>query len=161
MTIFYKAIYTWTDAQGNIHRSAPSAQLQVQSTAANTSFTNASIAVPTLSLTDKGASTVNIELYKTAVDGTTFYHATTVDNFTSPRPNDEGADWVVIYDAMSDTDLQSQEFLYTTGGILDNIPAVSNSAVASFKNRLFIGGLEDKFEKVVKFEKVKGFSRTV
>ena len=152
-SVFYKAIYTWTDAQGNIHKSAPSRLLQVSGTAGQDTFDNAKIAVPTLSITDKGASSVNIELYRTAVGGTTYYHATTTTSATSPRPNNANVDWIIMDDALSDSNLISQEFLYTTGGILDNIPPVSNSIVTSYKNRLFIAGLEDKLE--LMYSKIK------
>jgi hypothetical protein len=62
----------------------------------------------------------------------------------SPNFNDKTVDSVnVADDSVNDTDILSREILYTTGGVLENIAAPSSSVIESFKNRIFLAGLED------------------
>ena len=49
-------------------------------------------------------------------------------------------------DALADSNIATNEILYTTGNEVENIAAPSNSIVESFKNRVFIAGLENKLE---------------
>jgi len=50
--------------------------------------------------------------------------------------------------------LTSNEVLYTTGGVLENISPPSCSVVGNFKNRLFLAGLENKLE--LRYSKLLG-----
>lgn len=128
----YAAVYSWTDAKGNEHRSAPSIGFEVTLNGA-TSTQQQTITVPTLRLTDK--SDVIIELYRTEANGTIFYKVTDTEN---PVQNDPTVDSVSIVDTTSDTDLLNNQLLYTTGGVLDNIAAPAATLVESFQNRLFV-----------------------
>lgn len=133
----YVAVYAWTDNKGNIHRSAPSvAETAVFS--AGTATQKATITVPTLRLSQK--SDVIIELYGTEAAGTVFYKITST---TSPTYNDSSVDTQDIEVTISDTSLISNEILYTTGGLLDNIAAESSSIIEGFQDRIFLAGLED------------------
>lgn len=131
-TYGYQAVYAWTDAQGIIHRSTPSLALSITLSGGG-STQQQSIEVPTLRLTDK--NNVIIELYRTEANGTIYY---LVSSTTSPTPNDKTVDSITITDdSISDSDLISRETLYTTGGVLSNLPSQPASIIESFKNRIF------------------------
>lgn len=131
-TYGYKALYAWTDAQGIIHRSAPSLALSITLSGGG-STQQQSINVPTLRLTDK--NNVILELYRTESNGTIYY---LVSSTTTPISNDKTADNIVMADdSISDAALISREALYTTGDVLDNLPSQPASIIESFKNRIF------------------------
>ena len=150
----FKAIFTGADAQGNIHRSGISTETSVSVkdtdfTSTQTGFNSFLVKIPPLDLTQK--NNVYLELYRTAANGTIFYRCngdseTTVDQTFEPIVNTANVDLVSFVDAASDTSISSNELLYTTGGILENHSPPANSIVGSFKNRLFLAGLENKLE---------------
>jgi len=142
-TYNFAAVYEWTDNQGQRHRSAPSVPSS-HTISHGGSSQKITCTVPTLRLTAKDGSqrtNVVIAVYRTEEGpGEIFYRATSI---TSPNYNDVTADTVAIDLTISDTDLISREILYTTGGVLDNYPAPSCSSIEVYKNRLFLGGIED------------------
>lgn len=131
-------IYEWTDQYGQIHRSQPSVASSV-TTSANDIIT---VTVPTLRLTRKDGTNrtnVSIVVYMTEASGTVPYRITSV---SSPTYNDVTTDTVdVVIDDI--TGLTSNEILYTTGGVLPNVPAPACSVIEVFQNRLWLGGLEE------------------
>ncbi len=135
------ALYEWTDAYGQIHRSAPSVPLTVTVSSGPKAV---EVTVPTLRLTEKTAPTrseVSIVLYRTEVGpGAIYYRSSPV---TAPTYNDPSVDTVTITDTLPDADLINQEILYTTGDVLDNFAAPSCRFLTVYKDRLFLGGLED------------------
>ena len=138
---YYVVVYEWTDNQGQLHRSAPSIPSAVQ----NVTGPNGSVAlvIPTLRLTSKkGTRTpVSIAVYRTEASGTIYYRVTSV---TSPLLNNPAADSVNYTDTTQT--INSNELLYTTGGVLENFSPGSCSTIAVFKNRILLGGLENKYE---------------
>lgn len=137
------AVYEWTDNQGQIHRSAPSVPTLVNISHGGTT-NKITMTIPTLRLTAKdGTNRTNvvIAIYRTEDAGEIFYRATSI---TSPNYNDTTADTVSIDLTISDTDIISREILYTTGGVLDNFGAPACSAIEVYKNRLWLGGLEEE-----------------
>ena len=157
-TWLYRAIYNWTDAQGNVHRSGLSDQLELtlETTATGTGLDYVDVKIPPIDLTQK--TNVYLELYRTAVNGTVFYRLN-ADNFNTstaageglrqtflPIENTTSADMVVFRDNSKDSDITANEVLYTTGGILENTSPPSNAIVGEYKNRLFLAGLENKLE---------------
>ena len=158
-TYQYVAVYSYTDAKGLQHQSAPSVPVQI-TLSAGTSTEKVTVVVPTLRLTAK--SSVVIDLYRTENAGTIFYKVTTV---ASPVSNTIAADTVSIVDTLADSSLISRETLYTTGGVLDNIIAPQASIVESLNNRLFLAGLEDsnkiQYSKVISEGKPVEFSDTL
>lgn len=139
-------IYEWTDAQGQLHRSAPSVAISYTTSGGSSYVT---FTIPTLRLTDKKGSKGEISVvgYSTIASGTTYYRMTSV---TSPLINDTTADTVSFVwgnDAgETDAAIVSNEILYTTGGVLDNIAPPSAKYLKSYNNRLVIAGLEDENE---------------
>jgi len=128
----YIAVYSWNDNQGQRHFSSPSLSVTATASAGGTAQT-LTIRVPTLRITDK--ENVMIDLYRTELNGTIFYRVTSV---TSPEINDPTVDTIDIVDGVSDADLISNELLYTTGGILENIAPGSASLITTFSNRTMI-----------------------
>lgn len=136
----YCVCYEWTDNQGQIHRSAPSIPISV------TNVVNVSniIGIYCLSVTKKcsalNRTNITCVVYRTTVGGTVFYRCSSL---TSPIYNDVNADAVGLDDYLSDTDLQGNDVLYTTGGVLENYSPGSARLVEEYRNRLVLAGLED------------------
>ena len=122
----HRVIFFWTDARGQIHRSATSVAVSSNTTVSNKTIT---LTIPTIRLTQKTG--VLIEVYRTVGDGTVFFKVGQVANSTT-------ANSVSFIDAgaISDTDLIAKESLYTTGGVLDNFAPPSSLVIAPYKNRL-------------------------
>lgn len=136
-TYAYIAVYNWTDNKGQQHFSAPSIANNI-TLSGGTNTQLVSVVVPTLRITAK--SSVIIDLYRTETAGTIFYKVTSI---VSPNYNDKTIDSITITDGITDTALISREVLYTTGGVLENIIAPQASTIDSFKNRIFLAGLEN------------------
>lgn len=133
----WRAVYEWTDRTGRVHRSAPSPALSLASVSGVTDA--ASITVPTLRLTAK--ADVRIVLYRTLANGTTFYRLTSP---TAPVMNDPTVDTVTIADGtVTDAVLAANEFLYTTGDVLDHIAPGACSLACNYRGRIVLAGLSD------------------
>lgn len=87
--------------------------------------------VPTLRITDK--TTVQISLWRTPSDLTSFYRVTSV---TSPVLNNKNIDSVTISDNIPDETLIGNDQLYTNSGEYENISPPASSVLSAFKNRL-------------------------
>lgn len=131
-------LYEWTDARGQIHRSATSVAKSITLTGGGSSQ-EINVTFPCIALTEKDS--ISLVAYRTTDGGTIFYRATSV---TTPALNDRTAISVAVDLTIDDTDLQGNELLYTTGGVLDNFPPPTASVITSFKNRVFLAGLENK-----------------
>ena len=140
-TYLYKAVYRYEDGSGNIHRSGVSPQLTV---GLNANYDNIDIIIPMLQYTNKYTSATFLELYRTTNNGTLFYKITDQALSSTVRASTNAKDYnyIKIKDTTSDTDLQQQELLYTTGGVVQNTPVGSASIMESFKNRIFLAGCE-------------------
>jgi hypothetical protein len=134
----YYVIYEWTDQQGQIHRSAPSIGLFTTTTGGTSKIT---LTIPTLRLTQK--ANVSIAVYRTIAAGTTAYRVTSI---SSPTLNSTTTDTVTYLDNTADSSITSNELLYTTGGVLENIPPPSAASITAYNNRLVLTGLEDANE---------------
>lgn len=153
------ACYEWTDARGQIHRSATSPPISVTTTAATTS---ASILMSNLALTMRrqlgetaGGTSIFapkvspvIVFYRTQLNGSVFYRET-----SDPPP---GGNYVNIISggfpvtqlanngaSPTDAQLATQPLLYTTGGNLDNFCPPSGSILISHRNRWWVAGCPD------------------
>lgn len=128
----FVAVYKWTDNTGKDHRSAPTPLPLTVELAGGGSTQTVDIVVPTLRLTEKEG--VIVELYQTEDDGTQYYLAGTA-------ANDKTVDSVTITASLADATLISQELLYTTGGVLENIPAPACSIIETYNgDRLVVSG---------------------
>jgi hypothetical protein len=116
----------WQDNQGNWHESAPSAEAQVTTTAANYSFT------PTLVLPNTQKANARLLMYRTRGSST--------DTSLYLAVNTAGAS--VSTDA-ADSTIGSSEQLYTAGNVLPNTPAPACRHVSLFQRRLVLSGCGD------------------
>jgi hypothetical protein len=137
---FYQFTYEWTDAQGNLHRSAPSIPFSITTSGGGTS-TN-TIDVPTLRITYKtGNNVVRIVGYRWSTAQQVFYQFTSV---TSPILNDTTVDSVEFTDTAADADILGNTIIYTTGGVLEDIAPPPSSGSTMFRSRLWVIDAEDR-----------------
>ena len=140
----YSVVYEWTDAKGQVHRSAPSIPIQKQAASPSTSFT---LTIPTLHITDRTGARgeVVIAIYRTEanlIPQQIFYKLTSV---TAPLYNNTAVLQVTFTDnTITNEQLRLKEILYTSGGVVENIAPPAAKIIARFKNRLILAGLEDK-----------------
>lgn len=136
---YYIFTYEWTDAQGLLHRSAPSIPMGVLTT--GTTSTN-TINVPTYRLTYKiGTNPVRLVGYRWSTAQQTYYQFTSI---TSPVINDTTIDSIAVTDTQADSAILGNTILYTTGGVIENIGAPANTVTTLFKSRLFLVDAEDR-----------------
>ncbi len=157
-TYSWYVVYSWTDSAGQMHRSAPSNVLTVELTDSNSIVL---FSVRTLSISLKDATAfypltpaINIEVYRTAANGTQFfrvYGATDVESSGhSYRPRDTPinnpesmAGTVTIIDGLGDDSLILQGLgpyqLNADGVFSEPLPIVlpAMSVVANFQNRIW------------------------
>jgi hypothetical protein len=127
-------VYEWTDAQGQMHRSAPSIPISINAPGSS-SYT---FTIPTLRITAK--QNVKIVTYRTVVNGIIFYKVSTL---AAPTLNDITVDSKTFQDNISDATLIGNELLYTTGQVLSNIAPPACTIPYVYNNRLVLAGLED------------------
>lgn len=135
-TYTYRWLYEWSDAAGNVHRSAPSSPQQV---VLGVGQTKATFTVPTLRSTRKFGVTIVAERTIANGDGSAFYK---LNQFGSPLMNDPTVDRVTFVDTIADTALVAGEPLYTNGGILENIAPPPCKAMAVHRGRILVGGVD-------------------
>lgn len=132
---FYQVTYEWTDAQGNIHRSAPSIPVEVTTTGSTSSNT---LTIPTLRLTYK--TEVRIVIYRWSTGQESFYQITSV---TNPLLNDPTVDEITYVDTLADSSIIGNLLIYTTGGVVEDIPGPPCSTLGLYKARLMLVDSED------------------
>lgn len=133
-----RVTYEWTDGFGQTHRSAPSV-ITTSTEFGATAGQKITLTVPTLRLTEKTGTRSNVQIvaYRSQHDlSEVLYRDVVVDNNLA-------VDAVTFDLTQSDAALSIQEVLYTTGGVLDNTAPPSSKSIAKFKDRIFLGGLED------------------
>lgn len=136
---FYQVTFEWTDAAGNIHRSAPSIPVSVTTTGSTSSNT---INVPTLRLTYKVApNEVRICIYRWSVAQETFYQVTSV---ASPTLNNPSVDSIAFVDTLADSSIVGNSIIYTNGGVVENLPGPACTSLALYKSRLIAIDAENR-----------------
>lgn len=133
-TYQYVALYEWLDAQGQIHRSAPSLPVSVTTGGSGA----ASIAVPVsyLRVTNKilnsvTTNDVNVFLYRTAGNGTIFYKLASDVNVPTAASG-------TFTDTSADASIIGNTQLYTTGGQVENSSAPPCLDICTYKSRLIV-----------------------
>lgn len=135
---FAQFTYEWTDAVGNIHRSAPSIPVAITTTGSGT-IGSIEWDVPTLRLTAK--QEVRIVGYRWSVAQQNYYQFTSI---ASPNLNDPTVDYITITDTLPDADILGNPLVYTTGGVVENIASPSAALLTLFRTRLFVLDSEDR-----------------
>lgn len=136
----YQVTYEWTDNQGNLFRSAPSIPIFVTTTGSGTTG-SITLNIPTLRLTYKTATPVNIVIYRWSVGQQNYYQTTSI---TSPLQNDTTTDSVTYIDTHADSSILGNNLIYTTGGVLENVAPPATDNITLFDNRLFAVFAEDR-----------------
>lgn len=153
-------VYEWYDAQGNVHRSAPSRPSVYISTDADVA---PKFSIRSLNFGEKikNAERVLIVPYRTEVNGSIAYRIPSDSFVLSPADqernsiiNNAGSDVTVLIisadgseEALlgtSDSELIANEVLYTQSGALENFPPPPSKAITYGKNRAFVVSADDE-----------------
>lgn len=137
-TYQYVVIWQWTDNRGQDQRSTPSVPKSVSVTSTN----HVTLTIPTLRITAKQGArhNVSVVIYRTLANGTEFHRITSA---LVPTLNDPTVDSIDYVDILSDSSIAGNELRYTTGSILPNAAPPAASLICTYKNRVFLAGLED------------------
>lgn len=129
-------VFSWKDAYGQIHRSAPGpVHTQQILSAAPPPYKRVTMRLPVLAFTNK--SNVTVELYRTTANGTTFYKVFQNDLFAAPPVNDPSLPYITITDDWPDFEIIKHEILYTTGGVLENDTMPNSKFLTVYGDRIF------------------------
>lgn len=156
-TYQYYAVWTWPDAQGQLHRSGPSNVLSVDLTGTDHQLVILRFTSMTVSLRDAfahypDAARIQLEVFRTASGGTIFYplfaktapEAAGQDYRVRDLPvNDPEADYIDVRDGVADTDLVlhgTAPYQYNSSGVLTGplpqaVPGFS--VIAAHANRVW------------------------
>jgi hypothetical protein len=138
----YVVVYSWTDNQGQVHRSAPSSIITTTLTGTTSSV---GLFIEPLSLTAK--NNCIIEVYRTAANGSIFYRIDSnyLGSSSFPLLNEglSSTTKIQFTDTFADTEITGNQQLYTTGEI-ENIIAPSPRALSVYKNRLLLIPADDR-----------------
>lgn len=130
---FYAVTYEWADNSGNIQRSAPSIPVTVTTTGSTSTVT---LNIPTLRITYKTSTPVQITIYRWSVGQPIYYQVGTVNNAL-------GQDSVSFADTLADSTIIGGSILYTNGGVVEDISPPATSIMALYKSRLMLVDAED------------------
>ena len=135
---YYQFCYEWTDATGNLHRSAPSIPVGVLTTGSTSLNT---LYVPTLRITSKlSPNPVRIVGYRWSTANQIYYQFTSI---TNPYINDTTVDYITITDGAADSSIIGNNIIYTNGGVLENIAGPATNIFCLFDNRMWMVDAED------------------
>lgn len=145
-TYLYRVWYEWPDAQGEIHRGPVSSGTRVT---LGGSEDEVVLTLPTLRVTKKPNVRICVARSRAAETGKTaeLFRVTSLDPSASGANgfvlNDTTVDTVSFTDRMSDAVLETQEPLYTNGGLLSTDPSAVGHLVVEGKGRLFFNDPSD------------------
>lgn len=135
-----KACWEWTDAQGNLFRSAP------VDAGAVTLLANHKLTYTIVTLTHSRKSGVVCAIFRTEANGSIYYRVFPQGG-TSAFLNDPTVNVTTsVADNVADVDLIANEILYTTGGALAEGAAPACSSCCLHQGRIVVGGLEQPHE---------------
>lgn len=135
---YVQVIYQWTDAAGNVIQSAPSIPIPVTTTGSGTAG-SITYNIPTLRLSYKTG--VKILIYRWSVANQIYYQVTSL---TAPTLNNPAVDSIAYVDTLADASIVGNSIIYTTGGVLEDIPGPSAIATTLFDDRLWLIDAEDR-----------------
>lgn len=144
---FYSVTYEWTDAAGQVHRSAPSVPKQVNLEGTGSSTNKVTLYIPTLRQTYKTDNKVRIVVYRWSTANQTYYQISNMSLTTGDNPltlNNPAVDYVTFVDVLADASIIGNNILYTTGGVLENVAGPAPSSMCLFQSRYFWINAENK-----------------
>lgn len=127
-TYFVQLMFEWTDTRGRIHRSAPSIPFQM----VVSGVTGYSIRIMNPLTARTGVRLVAYRTIVNAAESATYFRAAE----TPVPPLSAGTLYTSIALTDSDANIQDNEQLYTTGGVLDNAPAFAMRQAKPWKDRV-------------------------
>jgi hypothetical protein len=128
----YIVVYEWYDKRGQRHLSAPSPAVSEEATAGGTD--SIEVVIPNCPTSMKGGSGISVVLYRTAVNGSVYYRIKSFRNDPTARTftyTDDGSD------ALGD------EYVYTTGAVLEHVPAHPHRISCIHQQRYFLASAEN------------------
>lgn len=144
---YVQVVYEWTDAQGNIFRSAPSIPVPITTTGSGSSG-SITYDIPYYRITYKQANVtppttnaVKIQIYRWSVGQQVYYQTTSI---TQPTLNDTTKDSIAYVDVLADSSILGNNIVYTTGGVVENIAGPAAIASTLFDDRLWLIDAEDQ-----------------
>ena len=99
------------------------------------------VIVPTYRVTYKTENKVRIVIYRWSTTLQTYHQITDIN---APILNNPAIDSVTFTDTFSDAQIEGNNELYTTGGVIENIPAPGSPAMTLWQSRLFMVDAEDR-----------------
>lgn len=159
-TYGYAVCYAQRDAMGVVHRSAPiTASIVLGAGDDEVILSVGAYTLTTRQDSTDSSSPVQIEIYRTLANGTTYYFLLTLDN--------DPAAAAVYYDdtgTVSETDLATRRKLYTTGDVVENISPPASVHVIEHNNRLWSISADDRdriwLSKLLSAHESPGFNET-
>lgn len=133
---YYQVTYEWTDASGNIIRSAPSVPVNITTTGSTSTIT---INIPTLRLSYKTG--VKIQIYRWSAAQEIYFQITSI---VAPTLNNPTVDSISFVDTLADSSIEGNNKIYTNGGVVENIAGPACTALSLFDTRLWLIDAEDK-----------------
>ena len=133
---YYQVIYEFTDAAGNVIRSAPSIPATVTTTSGHSSV---EINIPTLRLSYKTG--VKIQIYRWSEANQIYYQVTSL---TAPFLNNPADDYLTYTDIANDSSIVGNNIIYTTGSVLEDIAGPAATATTLYDDRLWLIDAEDQ-----------------
>jgi hypothetical protein len=137
-TYHWRAVYRYTDTNGRVTRSRPSAPLDFVIIGAASRIT---VTVVTSRFNSRPNATIQIELYRTIVNGPEESY-----RLVTTLANDPTIDTVSFSDGVTDLALQAGENLYTSVGFLANDAPPGTRATLFFRDRLWVLSDDDRVE---------------
>lgn len=138
-TYKYIALYEFTDAQGNVVRSSPSADLTVTLTGGNNRAI-VTVNTPRSAKRVGNGITPRVILYRNTPNDSVFYRVAESGDLGIV----DQAATTTINDGVSDATAQTREILYTQSQKpVPNVPPGSARFIAAGRDRLIFGGLQD------------------
>lgn len=136
---FYKVVFERRDAYGNLYRSRPSLAYAV-TIGAETYPTVELIIDPFVGNFYTGDRSWRAILYRTKEGPANIYYQTLIDDSTSDYDDDQSyrrQTQIVMADTLSDASLEEQNFLYTTGGVLENYACPPTNYITKHQSRIW------------------------
>lgn len=162
----YCAVLKYVDAQGNVHRSAPTAAKSITLTTGY--FGSISVLVNLPLITLKAVNKIELEIYGTKANGTTFYKVSSAaidDPFTSGWSGTTNRNVFLVEDQSTYgfTDWKkeasitaAQPILYTSGSVQENNSLGDVQMLTQWKNRIAAIDADDLFTVRYSKEAIKG-----
>lgn len=110
-------------------------------TISTVTINSATISIPTLRLTYKTATPVQIILYRWSTAQESYFQVTSL---AQPLINTLSADYVTFTDTLADSSILGNALIYTTGNVVEDVGAPSTNLMTLWQSRLFLVDAEDQ-----------------